>query len=349
VISWGIARSIAVALAERRQAGTPAGGALQVGFDYPEVVAESLGPLEGFTGIGLPDDGARRVRVASRSEWIDLNISSFGALLEPLLKKAASTAGDLTYAVSAAALTAQIGLLLGFLSSRVLGQYDTGPLVAREQAKRRPGEPGEIFFLDGNIVSAAGRLGVPVDALRRYIVLHETTHALQFEGHPWLRDHLGGLMESFTGSLADKVGPREATRRLAENLRRGGRSFDLVMSAEQREALDKMQATMSVIEGHADLVMHHVGRALVPGFEGLKARMDRSRLNRPPLETAIFRITGLDMKLEQYRMGEAFASAVLKRQGMDGLNRVWEGPESMPTLEEIRDPGLWMARMGGTA
>jgi coenzyme F420 biosynthesis associated uncharacterized protein len=121
--------------------------------------------------------------------------------------------------------------------------------------------------------------------------------------------------------------------------------LDLVMSGGQREALDKMQATMSVIEGHADLVMDHVGRALVPGYGGLKARMDRSRLNRPPLETAIFRITGLDMKLEQYRMGEVFASTVLKRQGIEGLNRVWEGPESMPTLEEIRDPGLWMSRM----
>jgi len=313
-------------------------------------VAASLEPLGRFTRIELPSGaGARPVRAASRAEWIDLNIDSFGALLEPLLKKAAASAGDATYAFGAAALTAQIGLLLGFLSSRVLGQYDTGPLVSRKEAGEAAGGPGEIFFLDGNIVTAAGRLGVPVDALRRYIVLHETTHALQFEGHAWIRDHLSGLVEGFTGSLVEKVGPWEATRRLARNLRRGGRPMDLVVGTEQREALDKMQATMSVIEGHADLVMHHVGASLVPGYSDIKARMDRGRMNRPPLETAIFRLTGLDMKLEQYRMGEAFASAVLRRQGIEGLNRVWEGPEAMPNLEEIRDPGLWMSRMGAAA
>jgi coenzyme F420 biosynthesis associated uncharacterized protein len=341
VISWGIARTIAVTLASRTE-GVP--GKTKP-FDYPAAVESALKPLSEFTGIVLPAVGERPVRVANRAEWIDFNIEGFGALLEPLLDRAAAGTGDLTWAFGAATLTAQVGLLLGFLSARVLGQYDTGPLVAGQGGSKKPGEPGEVFFLDGNIVSAAGRLKVPVNGLRFWIVLHETTHALQFEGFPWLRDHLSGLVEGFTAPLADKLGVRETARRLAENLRTGGRSLELVMTKGQREAFDALQATMSIIEGYSDYVMHHVGRRLVPGYEHLASRMARSRMHRPPLETIIFRITGLDMKLEQYRLGEKFADAVASRVGMEGLNRVWERAENMPTLKEIQDPGLWMDRV----
>ena len=343
MISWGIARSIAVALASRSEGPIPA---KHGAFDYPKAVARYLDPLENFTGIELNRNGERPIRVASRADWIDFNISAFGSLLEPILERAARSGSEVTWALGAATLTAQMGFLLGFLSARVLGQYDTGPLVAgKKSSLKKPGEPGEVFFLDGNIVSAADRLGVPVDGLRLYIVLHETTHALQFEGHPWLRDHLGGLVEGFTGPLAEKLGLRETIRRMTENVRTGGRSLELVMTGGQRQAFDKMQATMSVIEGYSDYVMHHVGRRVVPGYEDLTKKMSRSRMHRPPLETAIFRITGLDMKLEQYRMGEEFADAVAKRVGMEGLNHVWDGPDSMPSLAEIRDPGLWIDRV----
>src|SRR5919199_4070237 len=222
MISWSIARTIAVALASRTESA--AGGA--VAFDYPAAVEEAFGPLSEFTGIQLPAS-ERPVRVASRTEWIDFNIEGFGALLEPILKRVAAGASDVTWAFGAVTLTAQVGLLLGFLSARVLGQYDTGPLVVGKGPPKKPGEPGEVFFLDGNIVSAAGRIGVPIDGLRFWIVLHEATHALQFEGHPWLRGHLAGLVESFTAPLADTLGGRETIRRLAENLRTGGRSLEL--------------------------------------------------------------------------------------------------------------------------
>ena len=337
MISWGAVRTIAVALASRTERH-PAGD-----FDYAGAVERTLVPLSDFTGIELPGNRpeGRQLMVADRAEWIDFNIEGFGALMEPVLKRAAAGAGDLTWAVGGATLTAQVGLLLGFLSARVLGQYDTGPLLAKERA----GEPGKVFFLDGNIVSAAGRLGVPVDGLRLWIVLHEMTHALQFEGYPWLRAHLGELLESLISPLAERLGARETLSRLSTNLRTGGRSVELLMSHSQRESFDRMQATMSVIEGYSDYVMHHVGKGLVPQYEHLKLRMSRSRAHRPPLETAIFRITGLDVKLEQYRLGERFADAVAARQGMEGLNRVWERPENLPTLAEVRDPGLWMTRM----
>lgn len=339
MISWNAARTIAVAVASRTERA-PAGD-----FDYPAAVEETLGPLSDFAGIELPSgtDAARRLVVADRAEWIDFNIEGFGALMEPVLKRAASGAGNVTWALGGATLTAQMGLLLGFLSSRVLGQYDTGPLLSKE----RTDGPGKVFFLDGNIAAAAGRLGVPLDGLRLWIVLHEMTHALQFEGYPWLRHHLGSLVESLVGPLSERLGVRETVRRLSTNLRTGGRSMELVMSPEQRVSFDRMQAAMSVIEGYSDFVMHNVGKNLVPHYEHLKDRMARSRAHRPPFETAVFRLTGMDVKLEQYRLGERFADAVASRQGMAGLNRVWEGPENLPTLEEVRDPGLWMTRMEG--
>ena len=338
MIYWGAVRTIAVTLASRTER-VPRGD-----FDYAGAVATTIDPLSGFTGIGLPQGppGGRQLRVADRAEWIDFNIEGFGALMEPVVRRAAAGAGDFTWAVGGATLTAQVGLLLGFLSSRVLGQYDTGPLLS----PGRDGAPGKVFFLDGNIVSAAGRLSVPVDGLRLWIVLHEMTHALQFEGYPWLRRHLGGLLEGLISPLAERLGVRETLGRISGNLKTGGRSVELMMSPQQRESFDRMQATMSVIEGYSDYVMHHVGKGLVPHYDHLKQRMARSRAHRPPFETAVFRLTGLDVKLEQYRLGEEFAAAVVRRQGMEGLNRVWERPENLPSLEEVRDPGLWMSRLG---
>ena len=336
MISWGAARTIAVTLASRSERAPAAD------FDYPGAVNETLTPLSSFTGIELPRGPGRQLLVADRAEWIDFNIEGFGALMEPVLKRAAEGAGNVTWALGGATLTAQMGLLLGFLSSRVLGQYDTGPLLSKEA----PSGPGKVFFLDGNIAAAAGRLGVPLDGLRLWIVLHEMTHALQFEGYPWLRGHLGGLLDDLVGPLAERLGVGETVRRLSTNLKTGARSMELVMSPEQRVSFDRMQAAMSVIEGYSDFVMHNVGKGLVPHYEHLKERMSKSRAHRPPLETAVFRITGLDVKLEQYRLGERFADAVARRQGMGGLNRVWAAPENLPSLAEVRDPGLWMSRMG---
>jgi len=339
VISWNAARAIAVTLASRTERA-PSGD-----FDYPAAVEETLIPLSDFAGIELPSGtyAARRLVVADRTEWIDFNIEGFGTLMEPVLKRAAEGAGNVTWALGGATLTAQMGLLLGFLSSRVLGQYDTGPLLSQGEIDG----PGKVFFLDGNIAAAAGRIGVPLDGLRLWIVLHEMTHALQFEGYPWLRRHLGGLLENLIGPLSERLGVAETVRRLSTNLKTGARSMELVMSPEQRQSFDKMQAAMSVIEGYSDFVMHNVGKGLVPHYEHLKERMARSRAHRPPLETAVFRLTGMDVKLEQYRLGERFADAVASRRGMAGLNRVWEGPENLPTLAEVRDPGLWMTRMYG--
>lgn len=335
MISWGAARAIAVALAARTESSPAADG-----FDYPAAVRHALGPLCEFTGIPLREPfESQRVLVSDRARWIDLNIENFGAVLEPILRQAAGSTGDLAWALGGVTLTAQVGVLLGFLSTRVLGQYDAGPFAARRE------RPGRVFFLDGNIASAAARLGVPLDGLRLWIVLHEMTHALQFEGAAWLGEHLGDLMQGLLAPLAERLGLRELLRRLADNLSSGGRPLELLMSRSQRATFDRVQAVMSLVEGYSDYVMHRVGREMVPHYEHISSAMARSREHRPPLESAIFRLTGLDLKMEQYRLGEQFAEVVARRVGMEGLGRVWERPENLPSLAEIHDPGLWLSRM----
>ncbi|TCJ20618.1 hypothetical protein E0L93_00985 [Rubrobacter taiwanensis] len=333
IIIWSAARTIAVTLASRTEPAP-----VVPRFDYRRAVDRAAGPVAEFTGMRLPEE-RRSVRVVGRAEWIDLNLHVFARVLEPVLRRAERESGGLTRAAGSMTITAQVGVLLGFLSSRVLGQYDAGPLVVPREG------PGDILFLDGNIRATARRLGVPLDALRLWIVLHEMTHAFQFEAHPWLREHLGEMLQELLAPLAERVGAREFLRRLVENGRRGGRALELVMSRGQRESFERLQAAMALVEGYSDYVMHGVGSALVPRYGEIQRKIRLSRMRRPPLESAIFRLTGLDLKLEQYRLGEEFVEAVARRQGMEGVNRVWERPANLPTLREIHDPALWMLRM----
>ncbi len=343
LIDWRTARDIAVTMS-RDEALTMA-DRRKLDAEYRALVARCVPIVSEYTGDHLPD-APERTFAFDRVDWVNANIDAFERMFAPLeglslLGDAAnrSIAGQMFGTLNQKVLSAEVGLLLGYLARKVLGQYDL-TLLGRE-----PLGPGRLYYVEPNIKAAEHTLGLPRDEFRMWLALHETTHAFEFEAHPWLREHLGELVEGFTAPLAERLGVRETIKRLTGNLRTGGRSLELIMTREQRNAFDEMQATMSVIEGYSDYVMHHVGKRMVPGYEHLKERMARSRMHRPPLETAIFRITGLDMKLEQYRLGEKFADAVARRVGMRGLNRVWESAENMPTLEEIRDPGLWIDRV----
>jgi coenzyme F420 biosynthesis associated uncharacterized protein len=198
-----------------------------------------------------------------------------------------------------------------------------------------------------------------------WLALHETTHVFEFEAHPWLRAHLNGILEQYFEFLTQDVGQLKerglgGLRVFWERARdgaRGGASgngsngartanwIELLMTPEQRQLFSQMQATMAIVEGYSNHVMNHVGRQLLPNFEHITRQFEKRQREKSVAEQIFIRLTGLDLKLEQYRMGEAFIDRVVALRGHDFARRVWEGPLQMPTLEEVKAPERWIARM----
>jgi coenzyme F420 biosynthesis associated uncharacterized protein len=287
--------------------------------------------------------------VIDRREWIDLNLATFERLferVEHLMNTAASedTPGRaLARIVNRSIGNQQIGLLMSFLARKVLGQYDVSLLAAG------PASRGRLHFVEPNIVATANAMRLPLDEFRTFIALHEATHAFEFEAYPWLRDHFAGLVaESIDRLAADSGGL--ATRLRAALANRGpGHWLERMMSPAQLETFQRTQALMSLLEGYSNHVMNAAGEQLLPGFEQIHDRFERRNQGRGALERAIMRLTGLDLKMEQYQAGERFVDTIIASRDRGFLNRVWERPEHLPTLDEIRAPARWMARMDGNA
>jgi coenzyme F420 biosynthesis associated uncharacterized protein len=232
----------------------------------------------------------------------------------------------------------QLGFLLAFLARKVLGQYDVSLLVAA------PGPRGRLYFVEQNISGTARGLGVPLADFRTFIALHEATHAFEFEAYPWLRTYFAESVQRQVELFAGDAG--QLAGRLRRSLAsRGGHWLERMMSPEQLASFRSTQALMSLLEGYSNHVMNAAGARLLPNFDELHERFERRAERRGPLERTIMRLTGLDLKLEQYAMGERFVEAVIADRGRSYLNQVWNGPAWLPTLDEIRTPAAWIGRI----
>lgn len=247
-------------------------------------------------------------------------------------------------------------MLLSFLASRVLGQYETFAPVSRELPGSTAGG-GRLLLVAPNIVHVERELDVTPHDFRLWVCLHEETHRTQFTAVPWLRDHLEGEIQTFLG--ATEVDPMTVLERLREaaqsfagarpDAERGdeGRSLvEIVQTPEQREVLGRLTAVMSLLEGHADFVMDGVGPQVVPSVAEIREKFQQRRASGAGrLDAALRKVLGLDAKLRQYRDGERFVRAVVGQVGMDGFNRVWTSPNTLPTKAEIARPADWVARV----
>jgi coenzyme F420 biosynthesis associated uncharacterized protein len=281
--------------------------------------------------------------VIDRLEWIDLNLATFQRLIGKLEAELAGTrptprgAGPaLARIVNRSFGNHQLGWLLAFLASKVLGQYDISLLAGAGDRR------GRLYFVEANIQATADSLGIARDPFRTFIAIHEVTHAHEFEAHPWLQGHFASLVEDTVHTLAADAGGMLA--RLAQARNGSGHWMERLMTPAQREAFSRTQALMSLLEGASNHVMHEVGSRILPDFDALHEKFEGRHRRRGPLEQLVLRVTGLDLKLAQYADGERFAAAVVAASGRDGLARVWRGPEWLPTMDEIRDPAAWMAR-----
>ncbi|MCK8677882.1 zinc-dependent metalloprotease [Streptomyces lichenis] len=301
------------------------------------------------------------VLVVDRAGWVKANVAGFRELLSPMLEKmrerrSGSPGGAVLGAVGGKVTGVELGMLLSFLSSRVLGQYETFAPATRELPAGAKGG-GRLLLVAPNIVHVERELDADPHDFRLWVCLHEETHRTQFAGVPWLRDHLKNEIQSFLA--ATDMDPatvlerlREAAQALAGARPEGERDEDgrslveLVQTPEQREVLGRLTAVMSLLEGHADYVMDGVGPQVVPSVAEIREKFQQRRARGASrLDLALRKLLGLDAKLRQYRDGERFVRAVVDQVGMDGFNRVWTSPNTLPTKAEIAAPADWVARV----
>jgi len=264
-----------------------------------------------------------------RRQWVRFNIRIFRQMFEPLESLQRLIPGSLILSVGQKGISRYLGLMLGLLARRVLGQYDPA-LLGRE-----PVETSSLILVEPNVQAWAQKDRLPIDELRRWLAMHEMTHAWEFRAHPWLQSYLEGLLKQvMVGRLGD--GHRPSRLELIRTLTVG--------VGQQWKAIARLQAVMSLLEGYSNLVMNEVGRRALPHFALLEGAYRRRQQERTALEKAFLRLTGLEMKMRQYVLGERFCREVRDAGGRELLERVWEGPEWLPTMAEIQRPSLYIER-----
>ena len=342
MIDWILAERLARVVAGTGDARPPAGNLAALAADAEVRVARYTGltptrPLPPPEGIG-------------RREWIAANVVAMRRMLDPVLERAGEGLGPLTPAVSltmSVVVTTEVGVVLGYLAQRVLGQYE---LVLLDDAL--PDHPPRLLFVLPNLGAAVASLEAPEDEFLTWVALHEVTHAVQFAGVPWLQSYLAGLVSELMRSAEVRMDtPRRLRMPSRSQLRqalRAVRTGDLIgifASPGERETLDRVQAVMAVIEGHAEHVMDAVAPELLPSLPRLRAALDRRRTSQKGLSRVLGRLLGLELKMRQYEQGKFFCDAIVTAAGTEALVRVFSGPETLPSLSELTEPDRWIRRM----
>jgi coenzyme F420 biosynthesis associated uncharacterized protein len=331
-----------------RASGRPA--TVTLPGDLAAICADAERRVVAYTGL-QPAAALPAPEAVPRAAWIAANVNSMAAILDPLGERLASGGGGgLAFlraparAATGALLSAEAGALTGYLSQRVLGQYEFVLLDPDSRAR--------LLFVAPNIAQAATRLNADPEELLAWIAFHEVTHAVQFAGIPWLRPYLAGLLNELLASLEVRVDPRSLSLPSAADLRdlvsgvRENGLMGVLGGGVRRDLFDRVQGVMGVVEGHAEHVMDVVGAQALPSLATLRAALDLRRRERPPLLALLERLIGLEAKLRQYEDGKRFCDAVASAAGPAALHAVFDGPQQLPTPAELKDPRAWMRRTG---
>jgi coenzyme F420 biosynthesis associated uncharacterized protein len=342
MVDWSLARQIArfAAGADRRE---------RLDFGFEAAASEALGHVCAYSGLEL-GAAAPPVHEVARAEWAEANLDTLAELLEPVeagladrLGRAGPLGGPLK-AAAGAALAAEVGLVMGYMSQRVLGQYEVSLL--------QPEVPPRLLFVAPNLARAVRELDVDRESFLRWVVLHEVTHVLQFSGVAWLREHLGALLREYLATVEVRIDRGAAgglpslpdPALIVERFRDGGLAA-LVQTHEQRRIMDRIQSAMAVVEGYSEHVMDAVGAAVLPRYDGLRDAMERRRRSRSAPERILLRLLGLDQKMRQYEDGKRFCDVVVAEAGIETLDLVWHAPTALPSASELRAPAAWIGRV----
>jgi coenzyme F420 biosynthesis associated uncharacterized protein len=357
LINWDLAASTAARLA-------PAGpvlseAAMGEAVDSLRRLADvSVEHVHQITGLEAARDlRDSSVLVVDRASWAKANTQSFAVMLKPAMEKMLeSRRGTLSpgaASVSGAITGSQLGAVLAFLASKVLGQYD--PFAALAEGSTAPAG-GRLLLVAPNIVAVERELNVAPEDFRLWVCLHEQTHRVQFAAAPWLRHHMLEQIDELSVHLLGNVDSlmeraTAAARSLKDRTASGntpgrGAILDLLQDPEEKAAISHLTAVMSLLEGHANVVMDAVDASIIPSVKTIRQRFNDRGKDRGVIEKFIRSLLGLDAKMRQYSDGARFVRAVVDVAGMEGFNKVWESADHLPTEPEIHDAKLWLDRMG---
>ena len=335
MVDWDVAVSIGT-----RVAGPgPTVSADEAATAVAELRADadlSTGLVREFTGLAAAERTAP-VLVVDRQGWIQANAEAFSVMLEPLVERLQEKRGEptgLTKAVGSRVAGGEVGLLLGFLAGKVLGQFDPFHDPA-----------GRLLLVAPNIVHVERELGADPSDFRLWVCLHEETHRVQFTAVPWMRGHLHSEIEALASAVDPSSVLEGGLDRLIEAVRGSGSVIDVLSTPAQREVLDRVTGMMSLLEGHADVVMDGVGPQVIPSVAEIRRSFNQRRKGVGLLDRVLRKALGLDVKMAQYRDGAAFVRSVVDKVGMDDFNAVWAGPDNLPSKAEIADPAAWITRV----
>jgi coenzyme F420 biosynthesis associated uncharacterized protein len=356
MIDWDVAISTGVRWA-RPGPQVSLGEARGVVAELRALAATVSEPVRSLTGMSSPEDNGGWVAIVDRPGWIRANVDGFRVVLDPLTqhlreRSNAPLPGGVVGAVGSRITGVQAGLILAYLSGRVLGQYELF-LPPDPAAPNGVAPAGRLTLVAPNILMVERELGVDPHDFRRWVCLHEETHRTQFTAVPWLRGYVQQQMTEFL--LASDLDPatilermRSAADAVAGAVRDGGGDsvIEAIQTPKQRAILDRLTSVMTLVEGHGDYVMDAVGPQVVPSVAKIRARFNERRGNAGRVERTLRRILGIDLKMKQYAQGSRFVKTIVEEAGMATFNKVWVSPQSLPTKDEFVTPQLWLDRVG---
>jgi coenzyme F420 biosynthesis associated uncharacterized protein len=346
-VDWALAERLGTRLAP---GGPPAAQLSSLEAHLRDLTAEAESLVEAETGLHAA--GPARAKVVDRAGWVRANVASFQRLLGPLESRMDEQLSGRRAAVpryvAGRFSGAEVGLMLGWMSGKVLGQYDM--LVLEEEGDA---QGDVVYFVGPNLLQLEQRFGFPPEEFRLWVALHEVTHRAQFTGVPWLREHFLSLVGDALGAAdPDPARLAAAVRETARMIRAGERPMDdggvlgLVATPEQRTVIRRIGGLMSVLEGHGERTMDRAGASRIPSAPRFHQVLRARRANASPPARFFQRLIGLEAKLAQYAQGERFLAAIEATAGRRAVDLLWEGPDQMPTVDEVRDPGAWLTRVG---
>jgi coenzyme F420 biosynthesis associated uncharacterized protein len=345
-VDWDLAQRVAVKVAGR-EPFADSYHYQSLAPDFHEFTAEAEDLVARETGLRSLA-GPARARIADRAGWVAANVASFQRLLKPITDRLGERVDQSPMAPFARrAAGVEVGAMLGWMSTRVLGQYDM--LIIEEES---PHDQDLVYYVGPNVLSLEKKFAFPPREFRLWLALHEVTHRAQFTGVPWMREHFLGLVQESLGAVdPDPKRFLDAISRVLEGMRSGNNPLDdgglvaLVATPEQRVTLDRISGLMSLLEGHGDVTMDRAGEGRIPSAERFGRVLRQRRQQSQGLAKLLQKLIGLEAKMAQYEQGEKFIEVVESKGGTALLDQAWQGPEFLPTLAEIREPTQWVERV----